>query len=243
MMALVYVGLTTALLPAAEPESNVLAEWNFDEGQGNMAADAGPNSLDFELVGCEWVEGKAGTALRFDRETSYGRFQKSESRSIALSDGPFTLSVWIKLDDDVKRSELYEIFNFHCGDTGPGYRLFLYYSRICFRSGNGTKESVSQISTDKTRTTIPKGEWCMIHLVLDDANTMSVYVNGELAAEAKDFQVYPPKKPKPCATLGCFGNTRKITAMGFKGCIDEFKMRKGARSAVEVLKEAKGIEF
>ncbi len=238
-LVLLYACLTT---PCASG-GDVLAHWRLDEGQGTVAKDFGPKGLDFTLTNCRWVEGKDGRALHFDRQGSFGLCYTTAAKMIELTKGSYALSLWIKPDRDCKRNELYEILNCHGSERGPGYRLFYYASGIWFRSGTGKKKEISQVRTASTRAPVVKGEWNMVHVVIDEETGGKVYVNGELAAENADLKVCPPKRSKRRVVLGCYTDTRKASRLGFKGSIDEVKIVGRAKSAVEILKEAKEIDF
>ena len=238
-LILLCAGLTAAC--AAGDEG--LAHWKLDEGQGSVARDSGPNTLDFTLTDCQWAEGKEGTALYFNRQGSFANCRSAQAAGIGLTDGSYTLSLWVKPDRDCKRTSLYEIFNYHGSEWGPGYRLFYYAGGLWFRSGPGKKEEISQVRSASTKAPLVKGEWNMVHVVVDEKKGGRLYVNGELAAENAAFKVHPPRPAKRHLVLGCFVNTRKVGRMGFKGCIDEVKIVRDAKSALEVLKEAKEIDF
>lgn len=235
--------LCACLTVASAAADEVLAHWTLDEGQGTVARDSGPNGLDFELTNCRWVEGKEGKALYFDRQGGFGTCHMAQARAIEFTEGSYTLSLWIKPDSDCKRNLLYEILNCHGSERGPGYRLFYYAGGLWFRSGTGKKEEVSQIRTASTKAPVLRGEWNMVHVVVDEEKGGRLYVNGELAAENADLKVLPPKPSRRRIVLGCFIDTRKAGRMGFKGSIDEVRIVKGAKSALELLKEAKQIDF
>lgn len=232
--------LTGAALAA---DDDVLAHWTLDEGRGDVAGDCGPNGLDFSLSNCEWVDGKTGKALHLDRQNSFGCCESLRAQGIELTDGACTLSVWIKPDADCSKAELYEILNVHSSEWGPGYRLFYYSGGIWFRSGTGSKDEVSQLRTFSTKAPLVKGEWSMIHVVVDGNDGGRLYINGELAGESAELNVRPPRRAKRRIVLGSFINTDKTERMGFKGSIDELKIVKGAKSHLDVLKEAKQIDF
>jgi hypothetical protein len=67
------VAATTAA-PAAAAQPGLLAQWNFDEGAGQVAHDSGPLGLDATLgrsagpdaADPQWIGGASGSALRFD---------------------------------------------------------------------------------------------------------------------------------------------------------------------------------
>jgi len=235
--------LCACLTAPCTAADDVLAHWRLDEGQGTIAKDSGPKGLDFTLTNCRWIEGKDGKALHFDRQESFGLCYTAAAKAIELTNGSYTLSLWIKPDRECKRNELYEILNGHGNERGPGYRLFYYASGIWFRSGTGKREEISQVRTASTRAPVVKGEWNMVHVVINEETGGEVYVNGELAAENADLKVHPPKRSKRRIVLGCYINTGKASRFGFKGSIDDVKIVARAKTPLEILKEAKQIDF
>jgi len=220
-----------------------VAHWKLDEGEGAAAADSGPQGLHLALANCEWVAGERGQALRFNRQGSFASCRATRASGVALANGGWTLSVRIKPAPDCTRVDLYEILNCHCSEWGPGWRLFYYVGGIWFRSGPGSKEEVTQLKTNGLEFPVAKGEWSAVHVVVDAGGGGRLYVNGELAVENAELEVHPPKSASPRLVLGCFTDTSKADRMGFKGCLDEVKIVNGAMSALEVLKDAKRIDF
>ena len=62
------VFLTIMGLSCNFADAKVIGAWLFDEGQGDIAADSSGNGVDGELKGGpQWIEGKFGKALKYDR--------------------------------------------------------------------------------------------------------------------------------------------------------------------------------
>ncbi len=73
----------------------LVAHWAFDEGSGNVVADAGPNRLDGATLGNPtWVTGVLGSALQFDGDGDYVDFGNYPKFDIA---NQITISAWIKV--------------------------------------------------------------------------------------------------------------------------------------------------
>ena len=87
--SLIVVGISTAEINM----ETAVGIWLFDEGNGNVAGDISPGGNDGELTKSpEWVEGKFGTALKFDGDASC---VKTEQK---LLDGleEFTILTWVQ---------------------------------------------------------------------------------------------------------------------------------------------------
>jgi hypothetical protein len=75
---LAAIAVVAAAAPAAASEPGLVAQWNFDEGAGQVAHDAGPFGLDGVLgltaepdsADPAWIAGASGGALRFDGTSS-----------------------------------------------------------------------------------------------------------------------------------------------------------------------------
>ncbi|GEM_PF-3458348 len=77
-------------------DTNVVADWHFDEAAGRIVHDASLYSNDGTIYGnAEWVSGKKGSALHFDGSSSYVAVPNNESLK---PNGDFTIEAWFKLD-------------------------------------------------------------------------------------------------------------------------------------------------
>ncbi len=78
-------------------DTNVVADWHFDEGTGNVLHDASLYGNDGTINGnATWVPGKKGNALHFVREGSYVAVPNNASLK---PENEFTIEAWINLDD------------------------------------------------------------------------------------------------------------------------------------------------
>jgi len=61
--------IVLSIMPAgvqAQSDYGLVAEWHFDEGEGNIVKDSSGNGNDGVIYGATWVDGKYGYALQFD---------------------------------------------------------------------------------------------------------------------------------------------------------------------------------
>ncbi len=90
-------GAPPALDVASVPLDHV-AHWDFDEGNGNVAADVSGNGNDGTLVnGPTWVPGESGTALSFDGVDDHVLMPDDDALDMV---GDFTISLWLKWSND-----------------------------------------------------------------------------------------------------------------------------------------------
>ena len=76
----------------ADPQG-LLADWTFDEGQGNSAASTSGNGLDAKIFGATWVPQGYGFTLAFDGLDDYLSCATDKTLPI---DRPITIEAWIK---------------------------------------------------------------------------------------------------------------------------------------------------
>jgi len=77
---------------APQPADGLIAHWPFDEGTGNMAADASGKGHTGTLYGASWVNGKVGKALSFNGQNNYVRVEDAPDLSGMAQ---LTLEAWV----------------------------------------------------------------------------------------------------------------------------------------------------
>ena len=74
---------------------NCVGMWLFDEGKGDVTADASGNKNDGTIENApKWIDGKFGDALQFDGVDDYVSVENTNNLSIT---GDFTFSMWVKI--------------------------------------------------------------------------------------------------------------------------------------------------
>ena len=91
-IAILSLGLLSHSVWAAGP-AGLVAEWNFDEGQGPVARDSSGNSHDAQIDGAAWVEQRSGFALSVNGTDDYVDCGAGAQLSIG---GPVTFELWVK---------------------------------------------------------------------------------------------------------------------------------------------------
>ncbi|MBI3192858.1 MAG: choice-of-anchor D domain-containing protein [Ignavibacteriae bacterium] len=76
-------------------DTNVVAHWHFDEGEGTVLHDASIYGNDGTIHNSEWITGKKGNALHFDGRTSYVVLPNSPSLK---QEQAFTIEAWVSFD-------------------------------------------------------------------------------------------------------------------------------------------------
>ena len=149
--------------------------WPFDEGSGNVAADASGNGNDGELVGNPtWVAGNFGGALEFDGAASYVNVPHADALSPQTN---MTFAAWLKPNVTInaadgayrlmsKNNDIFFLFNYEqIGQLG-----------FLIKSAAGTNNAVHSTTAEWTA-----GQWYHVAGTFDGAE-LKIYVNGVLEA-------------------------------------------------------------
>jgi len=138
----------------------LVAAFSMDEGAGNTMV-VGDDTA--QIYGAQWVEGKSGSALKFDGKDDYAQVD------VADWEGPFTVMTWVKADP-VNHDQWDSVFasgadgpnknNFQIDSDGKGNYRFL---------GGSSKVNIGPITSD----------WQLIAVAFD-GNNVSTYNNGAL---------------------------------------------------------------
>jgi len=174
LLTLLCLSLISAGARAAAADG-LMAEWNFDEGKGNIAHDSSGNGHDATLHGAAWVKQGDGFALRLEGKGDYVDCGKSSDIGIG---GPVTLETWIKpLHKDM--GEVYVL-----GEGFSTYVMSFYVTKLGGWYINGGDNHIYG--------TLTLGRWN--HWVgTFDGEKQEVWVNGRLAARRESkYKTYKP---------------------------------------------------
>lgn len=124
IIGLVFVSLVLTSLSYAKLDlESAVAIWLFDEGKGNEVKDFTENGNDGELTnGPEWVEGKFGTALKFDGVDDY--VAVSSPGGFPAGSNARTISLWFKWSKVIWPAPGVEIMGY--GANANGQRLGMW---------------------------------------------------------------------------------------------------------------------
>ena len=203
----------------------LLGHWAFDDGQGDLGADASGNDNDADLHGVEWVRGAFGTALRFKGTDSYV--------SIPVPDGldganELTVEAWVLWQDGGRYPNIIT-----GGQWSPGGFLFFVADKGCaFRMGRpdaraGAPGKEWQEVSAPFLGAFEVGKWYHLAATFKRPDIVT-YVNGTAAGTGKwDYPV------------GCRGDLRvgcwHATEPCHNGLIDDVKVYNRALAAEEIL--------
>ena len=91
LFAIVCVCVMATTAWAAKP-AGLLAEWNFDEGRGDVAHDSTGHGHEAKVYGATWVKQGGGFAISFDGLDDY--INLTAARKLDIT-GPISIETWI----------------------------------------------------------------------------------------------------------------------------------------------------
>lgn len=225
--------------PASGGPNDYAAYWNFDEGEGSVAADLSNNNNSLLLAnGSSWSEGYLNTSLSLDGKDDYayrndadlsGSFP-SESTDPA---GAFTLSAWVKIDKGGRYNPVINKEGFRARgfdfSIDPNNKVALEVFSANF---------VSSVVTSSTA--IPTGTWKHIAATYEYTGSTNskvrIYIDGQLDATF-DNVVGPVKTNTLPLDVGRYAWLGRY----FDGSIDEVKIYPRVLSAEEINQIFSGI--
>ena len=205
-MRLILCLLTFAIILALSnaSEADLVGQWLFDEGDGDIAEDTSGNGNDGQINNAEWVDGKFGSALEFAGGASNVEIQHAPILSVE----EFTLMGWMNVPEFTGAWQTIVTQN----TDGPtrNYGLFIndgsgliHYS---FTSGNAWQSF-------NARSNVVDGAWHHVCATYDMENFIC-YVDA-----VDDGQTARNLKPDTANTLITIGSW--VGGGWLKGVIDE----------------------
>jgi hypothetical protein len=203
-------------------DSNTVALWRFDEGQGNIVRDCSGNQNDGTIYGAQWCDGLYGIALDFDGTDDY--VSVPHSASIVSPTGAITVEAFVWVDS-------FNVLNpwSHVLDKPHTYA-------ISFNDGTPAL-SVCGVGSEcwwAPRSYVaPCGKW--IHFAAQfDGKKRQIYINDSLVAESAATGTIGHLQGYPLSDLVIgAGNLLELrtgsTGHFFNGKIDEVRISKVAR--------------
>ncbi len=233
MKKLLFLFMSVFVLTFTSNAQNLVAYWPFNEGTGDIVADASGNGLDgtlFEgtegaLDPYEWVDGISGKAVHLTRD-----YMKTPADS-AFALNSFTFSAWIKLTAEL--TEWGAVYTW--GTNTSDY--------VQFGFNKSTRQMYFFTSSDGrglefgASTPLELDEWYNIALTIDDAGTVSIYLNGELDGQSTGLKpISKTSTVKPAAIgAGLYDGWEGNVMEGV--VVDEVRIYDGPLSANEIKRQ------
>lgn len=149
----------------------LVGQWDFDEGEDQTAHDTSGNVNHGDIIGADWVDGKAGNALEFNGVGDYVIVPDSTGLRISA----YSVEVWIKpsVDTDYWTGVIGKPgrnFNFWLGESDDPNGGFVHHR---FHDEASTNSGCSNTGADS----IPMDTWSHI-VITNNGTTCKTYING-----------------------------------------------------------------
>ena len=214
MLALfLSVASTHALAGATAP--GLVAQWDLDEGQGDIVRDSSGNENHGKVHGANWVKLEKGFALAFDGVDDYVNCGRAKSLDVT---GPVTLEVWVNPASTPSRETGI------AGKSFGGFLLTYYTDANCWwYIASGTNNRKAHLENNAWQ-----------HVVgVFDGKTMTLYINGRVADSGPSL--FPGPGQGGDFMIGCAGGEEPTgDAAFFKGMIGSVRVYGRALSSQEV---------
>ena len=210
---MVFSALLTGSLEARDTPNGLLAEWTFDEGQGDLAADSSGHGLNATIYGATWIKQGNGYALTFDGLDDYVACTAEKPLAV---EGPITIESWIK--PMAKSQGLASLFGESLSSYLVGYYAHAEFVYL-FIGGGG----------NKVYHKINFKQWNHIAATFD-GKQLQLWINGRSAAT--NPTQFPAYKTSGGFTIGTKG---RPDLPKYKGMIDHVRVYNRALTEEEVV--------
>lgn len=213
LISLSVVGVLASSGHSRIERETILGIWLFDEDTGKTVKDSSLNGNDGEIIGgAEWIEGKFGSALKFNGGTSFVQIPHSDKLSLQN----FTVTAWVELEVGGKWQYIL------CKTTPnppPWQRNYSIQvgTGDSFLGGFDDKEKVDAGQAPWTgiggQTKLADNEWHHV-AVTYDKEKLKAYIDGVMEGQ-KDIAFEPITNAEPIM-IGT-----NVVNQGVNGIVDE----------------------
>ena len=206
----------TSLNAAQAKPSGLIAEWNFDEDQGEVARDSSGNGHDATIMGGAVRTKQASrSALSLDGFDDY--VDCGLSKSIGIG-GPLTIEAWVFPQRQTSTNA--NLF----GETYRTYLLTYYTNNLCWYVGHRGGPTANWI-----REKLNLNQWSHIAATYD-GQELGLWVNGRLASSRKSvIESYEPLHHFLIGTKG------RPDLPKFKGSVDRLRVYNRSLTGQEIV--------
>jgi len=199
--------------------SNLVGEWQLDEGSGSTAGDSSGYGNDGVIYGASWVAGHSSTGLSFDGTNDYVEIPDDATLDVA---GDLSIEFWVRSDEIGDTFQCLVSKRWDSDWTAP-YQVWLdnrssrgMSMAIRFVLGAGT---ASKILT--ANNALVAGEWAHVVATVTGTTTR-IYVDG--VEEASGTYSGTRQANDAPVKLGVYPNGGGNYGFWFDGALDEVKI-------------------
>jgi len=217
--------------------ADLVGNWKFDDGAGNIAIDKSGNANNGTLIGGPtWIAGTIGSgALSFDGVDDTVEVPHHPVLDMGES---ITIAAWINLDD---ASTYYFIAakgpSGTAGDNYPGNFEFRTTpnAQLEFMHQTGEGTTLSSYISDST---VTAGQWVHVAATLVEGGAVEFYIDGQPAGSAAQSGEFGILNEEPIRVA-----TRKDNYSFLGGAIDDLQIYNHALTAEEIQTAMNGLAF
>ena len=222
---------------AAGPEEGLVGYWSFDEESGLDVRDSSPSKFHGKIYNPEnakRVKGVRGGGIEFggSEKFKYGCVVVSGVKDRCDFTKGMTIEAWIKLNKSWTRRDTTFLAS-TAPSRGPGWRFSLAWSALALISGDG-ETAWGAGSNPSEHGLFERDRWYHVAATYD-GSVYGVYIDGLLAGESEP-NLSLTKDFHSRLSIGCYDNGRCHV---LQGVMDEVRLYTRAKSAVEILKDAR----
>lgn len=207
---------------------NLIAYWDFNEGQGSQVFDSSGMSNTGTIYGATWNNGVSGKALKFDGINDYVEVPNKSAQQITTNQ--LSISLWFNLQQDIGNTQRRLICKQQDSNKAWGLEFFgngylgSRGNQLVFHDSNGSAYHVFYSGK-----LIETGVWHQVGVV-DNAGLVRIYLDGQpIYASNQGYgilsNVQAPIK---------IGRTNPDSTFYFNGEIDEIRLYNRAISGSEM---------
>lgn len=207
---------------------DLIAYWNFNEGQGTQVLDSSGMGNIGTIYGATWINGIAGKALGFDGVNDYINVANTSSQQITTNQ--LSISMWFNLQQDIGNTQSRLICKQQDWNRSWGLEFFgkdylgSAGNQLAFHDSNGTTDFICY-----TGKLIETGIWHHVGVV-DNGGTIDLYLDGQIFYTTNQGRGIPSSIPAPIR----IGRTNPTSTYFFNGFMDEIRLYDRALSGEEM---------
>ncbi|HVK72767.1 MAG TPA: LamG domain-containing protein [Kofleriaceae bacterium] len=215
--------LTEAEIQALAWPGTDYSAWHFDEGTGQVAADASDRAVPTALTqGVGWTTGRAGSAI--DLPGTGDAHVSLATSPLAGCTDQLTVAAWAKVDTLTNWSRIF--------DFGTSNQRFIYLAPTDGAGMHFAMVSPSGLFDLVAPAPFPgDGTWHHVAVTMDAADRVTLYVDGAAVASATNADV--PPSDFTATTENWLGRSR-FPDPYLDGAIDELRIACRAYTADEI---------
>ncbi len=214
-----------------KPQREKVAYWNFDETEGNSAANETIGYATAKDFTPTWISGKNGNAISFPGTSTSEGMVQSHYDLLNIGNQSFSFDLWFRSNGG-STTDWYLLHkgshtaNATTGATGRWFGLQYKSSKMTF----GIDDNVTKTNIDVTASAYFNGQWNYVACVRDmEAKKIQIYINGNLISEKADATGDISETEDLV-----IGNCNVNFNAPFTGDIDEVSIYNSALTAAEI---------